>query len=239
MDVAAALVVVSAALATARLIPLAVALPFLIASSLGRRFASSAIHAEVTEEGQLELGGKRVDDIREAWLEDGTDEPRVVVACGDARDLAVLYFENREQAKRFAGAFPGRTELVVGYRPRRVDLLSPARFVAIAFAFASLGSWYGALTLVFVPLALRNFFGAKQLIVHGDTFELRTAFDAETFQRAGIVAVDIDDGIITLKGDRELKLASANVRDPHLNAPTWTDLKRRHALKHLASRPTA
>jgi hypothetical protein len=217
----------------AKLYPLAVALPFLIASSLGNRFGSSAIEA-VVRDGELVLGGKPIADLRDVWLEDDTDEPRVVVAYGESRTLAVLWFENRGQAKRFANEFPDRKEVVAGYRPRKVDLLSPLRFVAIAAAFLAHGSWYGALALLFVPLGLRGYLAAKQLVVHGDTFELRTPFDAETFRRDGVVKVDVDEGVITMKGERELHFASAQVRDVHLAAPPWADAIRRRALKRLA-----
>lgn len=227
--------VATALAAAARLVPMAAVLPFLIASSLGHRFGSSAIHAVVHEaDGRLSLGGKSIDDVRDVWLSDDDAESRVVVAYGEERALAVLWFENREQAKRFARAFPERKEVVAGYRPRRLDLLSPLRFVAIAGAFFATGSWYGALALVFVPLAVRSFFTAKQLVVQGETFELRTAFDAETFRRDGVVRVDVDEGVIVMKGERELSFATPSSRDVHLMAPAWTDASRRRALKRLA-----
>lgn len=219
------------------LVPMAAVLPFLIASSVGNRFGSSAANVVVRENGLLQLNGKPVDDVRDVWLEDDTSEPRVVVAYGEARTLAPLWFENRAQAKRFANAFDERAELVAGYRPRKVDLLSPLRFVGIAAAFLTHGSWYGALALLFVPLGLRGFLAAKQLVVHGDTFELRSAFDAEVFRRDGIVEVDVDDGVITMKGDRELRFATAHARDVHLGAPPWADAMRRRALKRLAQPP--
>ena len=222
--------------AAAKLYPLAVALPFLIASSLGNRFGSSAREV-VVENGELRLGGKPIADIRDVWLEDDTDEPRVVVAYGESRTLAVLWFENRVQAKRFANEFPERKEIVAGYRARKVDLLSPLRFVAIAAAFLTHGSWYGGLALLFVPIGLRGFLAAKQLVVHGETFELRTSFDAETFRRDGIVKVDADEGVITMKGERELHFTSSHARDVHLAAPPWADAIRRRALKRLASKP--
>jgi hypothetical protein len=233
--VASALVVVAALGSAAHLYPLAVSLPFLIASSLGHRFGSSAMQAVVTD-GELTLDGKKIDDIRDVWLEDDSDEPRVVVAHGEARKLAVLWFENRVQAKRFANEFPDRKELVAGHRPSFVSLLAPLRFVAIAAAFLTHGSWYGGLALLFVPLGLRGFFAGKQLVVHGDTFELRTAFDAETFRREGIEKVDIDDGIITMK-ERELHFTSSESRDVHLAAPPWADAIRRRALRRLAQPP--
>lgn len=219
----------------AKLYPLAVALPFLIASSLGNRFGSSAIEAVVSD-GKLTLGGKPIPDLRDVWLEDDTDEPRVVIAYGESRTLAVLWFENRGQAKRFANEFPERKEIVAGYRPRKVDLLSPLRFVAIAAAFLTHGIWYGGLALFFVPIGLRGFLAAKQLVVHGDAFELRTAFDAETFRRESVVKVDVDEGVITLKGERELHFAARHARDVHLTAPPWADAIRRRALKRLATK---
>lgn len=228
---------VSSLAAAAMVVPMVTVLPFLIASSVGNRFGSSAARALIRENGELQLDGKPINDVRDVWLEDDTSEPRVVVAHGEARSLAVLWFENRTQAKRFANEFTDRTELVAGYRPRRVDLLSPLRFIGIAAAFLTHGNWYGALALLFVPLGLRGFLAAKQLVVHGDTFELRSAFDAETFRRDGVVKVDIDDGVITMKGDRELRVTRGQTRDVHLGSPPWCDAIRRRALKRLAVAP--
>lgn len=239
VDVASGLVVVSALLAAAKLVPMAAVLPFLIASSVGSRFGSSATHVVVDEDGALVLDGKRIPDVRDVWLEDDGVEPRVVAAYGEARELAVLWFENREQARRFAGAFPERQEVVAGYRPRKIDLLSPLRFVAIAVAFFAMGSWYGGLALLFVPLSLRNLLAAKQLVIQGDRFELRTALDAESFPRDGVVTVDVDEGRIVMKGERELRFATPNARDRHLTAPLWTDASRRRALKVLQRRGVA
>ena len=225
--------IVTSLLAAARVLPMVASLPFLVVSALGSRFGSSALNVVVDEEdGALELEGKPV-AARDVWLEDDGVEPRVVVAHGEDRALAALWFENREQAKRFAGAFPERTEIVAGYRPRTIDLLPPLRFIAIAIAFFANGSWHGALALIFVPLTMRSFFAARQLVVHGDTFELRAAFDAETFRRDGVVKVDVDEGVIVMKGDRELRFATANARDVHLTAPLWADAMRRRALKRL------
>lgn len=232
------LVIVTTLGSISRLYPLAVGIPFLIASSLGNRFASSALHVEVDpEDGSLTFDGKPVEDIRDVWLADDV-EPRVVVAHGEARSLAVLWFENRTQAKRFADAFTDeqRKEIVAGYRPRKVDLLSPLRFVAIALAFFAVQSWYGGLALVFVPLALRNFWKAKQLVVHGETFELATAFDSETFRRDGITKVELDDGVITMK-ERELHFSITSARDAHLATPSWSEALRRRALRRLATPP--
>jgi len=198
------------------------------------------MHAVVDEDSKsLELGGTPVEPIYDVWLDD-TNEPRVVVTHGDERAQAVLWFENRDQAKRFALALGKRSEAVAGYRPRRIDLLTAARFVAIAVAFVASGSgsarWYGALALVFVPLALRGWLAAKQLVVHGDTFELHSAFDHETFQRESVAKVDVDEGLITLTGGRELRFAATHSRDPHLTTPQWTDEIRRRALKLLATK---
>lgn len=231
---ASALVVVTELVAAARVVPLFVGLPFLIASSVGRRFASTAKQVVVLPDGAIELGKERLNDVRDVWLEDD-GEPRVVVAHGDG-ELAVLWFENREQARRFANAVERDDDaraFVAGYRPRKVDLLSPLRFAAIAIAFFAIGSWRGVFALLFVPLGLRGYFTAKQLIVRGEDFELRTAHDSETFQRASIVSIDIDEGIIKLK-ERELSFTTANARDVHLNAPSWADALRRRALKRLA-----
>lgn len=217
------------------LVPAIALLPFLIASSVGRRFGSTAKHVVVTEDGALDLGGKLVarDDIRDVWLDEDPLEPRVVLALGGDFSPVALWFENREQARRFARALPAGREIVAGYRPSKMDLFSPFRFVAVTLVLLAGHAYYGTAVMVFFALELRTFLLARQLVVREDTFELRSAFDTESFARSSVTKVDLDEGVITFK-EREIRFASPNARDLHLAAPLWTDRLRRRALEALA-----
>ncbi|MBX3225885.1 MAG: hypothetical protein KIT84_30090 [Labilithrix sp.] len=231
--------------------PAFVMLPFLVASSVGRRFGSTPQHVVVTEDRALDVGGKLIarDDVRDVWLDDDPLEPRVVIGLCDLRErvpresrghggdlaLLALWFENREQAKRFARALGGH-EVVAGNRPRKGDLLAPFRFVAVTLVLLAAHAWYGAFVLVFFAIELRTFLLARQLVVRGSSFELRSAFDSESFAIESVQAVDVDEGVITLRGDRELRFATPNARDLHFAAPPWSDRLRRRALTALAAR---
>ncbi len=242
VDAACAGVIVVGVLVAANVVPMIAFVPLLAVSSLGRRFASSAVHVVLGDDG-LTLGDRVVPraEIRDVWLDDDEVDPRVVVAHagkGDAIDLAVLWFENREQARRFATRAThdvSPKSLVAGHRPRPADALPSLRFVAIALAFFALGSWYGAVSLVFFAIGGKAFLDAKQLVVDEETFTLRTAFGTgETFRRVQVEKVDVDFGAIHVRGGDELKLARTNARDVLLGAPSWADNLRRRALKGLA-----
>ncbi len=244
VDAACAGVIVVGALVAAKVVPMIAFVPLLVVSSLGRRFASSALHVVLGDEG-LTLGERFVPraDIRDVWLDDDEVDARVVVAHAgksDAIDLAVLWFANREQARRFAMraiADVAPTVLVAGHRPRPADALPSLRFVAIAVAFFAMGSWYGGLSLVFFGLGAKAFFEAKQLVVNEETFTLTGALGrGETFRRAQLEDVDVDYGVLRLRGGDTLKLARANARDVLLGSPRWADNLRRRALKALAAK---
>lgn len=229
---------VTGVVAALRLAPAVIMLPFLIASSVGRRFGSTPQHVVVVENGALDVGGKVIarDDVRDVWLDEDPLEPRVVVAHGGELSILALWFENREQARRFARGLKGHDEIVAGYRPPRMDLLSPFRFVAVTLVLLASHAWYGAFVLVFFAIELRAFLTARQLVVREDTFELRSVFDAESFSASSVVKVDVDEGVITLRGERELRFASSHARDLHLAAPGWADRLRRRALSELAEK---
>jgi len=237
-NAAAALVVVTGAIAALRLAPAVLMLPFLVVSSIGRRFGSTPQHVVVLDDGALDVGGKVIarDDIRDVWLDEDPLEPRVVVAHGGELALLALWFENREQARRFARGLKCHRELVAGHRPPRMDLLAPLRFVAVTLVLLASHAWYGAFVLVFFAIELRAFLTARQLVVREDTFELRSVFDLESFSVASVVKVDVDEGVIVLRGERELRFASSNARDLHLAAPGWADRLRRRALTALADK---
>jgi hypothetical protein len=228
-------------LVAAGLIPMLAFLPVLVASSVGRRFASSAIHVEVDRDG-LALGEREVarSEILDVWLDDDETEPRVIVAIGAAHDgtapdveLTVLHFQNREQARRFASAFGKSVAVVAGHKPRWVDALSSLRFVAIAAAFFGTRSWYGVLALALFFASGYAFVRAKQIVARADAFDVRTAFGTRTHAYADVEAVDVEAGVIGLPKGAELRLSRGAVRDTTLASPAWLDRARRRALLQI------
>ncbi len=232
---ASALVVVSGALIAARVLPMFSLLPFLVASSAGRRFASAATHAEVSADG-LELGGREIPRgaIVDVWIDD--QEPRAVVAYGEEITLAVLHFENALQARRFRDALGATTTHVVGHRPRPIDLLGPLRFVAIAVAFLATGSVYGLLVLVFFALGAWTLLQAKQVVLYDDRVEVRTLLGVQVHRIEDVASVDVDGGSFTLKGDREIRLPRGSLRDTTLASAEWLERARGRVLARMEAR---
>lgn len=231
----AALVIVMAIASAFGLVPMLFLTPPLIVSVLGRRFGSSAVRAVVHEDESLTLGSSEIarEDIKDVWLEDDGTTPITVVAYGDDYALAPLMFENRPQALRFRRAFEQLPQLVAGYRPRKVDLLIPLRFVALAAAFAAQHSWIGTSVVVFFVMGAWPWLQAKQLVVRGDVISIVGALGAVRFKYDELEKVDVDEGILTLKDGRTFVFARANARDRHLTMPMWTDSLRRRVLKAI------
>lgn len=237
--ITSALVVVTGVLIAFRLAPMVALLPFLVASSLGRRFASSARHVVVDGNG-IDLGGRTIAraDLVDVWVDDDATEPRATLAFGKDIELALLHFVNREQARRFGGAFTngGLRAAVVGHKPVPVDMLASLRFVAIAAGFFGTGSWYGLFVLVFFALGAWNVVRAKQLVARSDGFEVRTLLGTESHTYAEVASVDLDAGLIALKSGVEITLPRGALRDPTLASPAWLERARTRVLGQVRQR---
>ena len=241
VHVLAALVIVVGVLVATKIVHILVFLPFLVAGSIARRFASTAAHVEVNEDG-LDLGGRAIHraEIADVWVDDDEREPRVTVAFGQDVELAILHFCNREQARRFGGALASRdiaTRLspVVGYLPRPVDWLSSLRFVAIAAAFFGTGSALGALVLGIFAVGAWTNLRATQVIAREDRVELRTLLGVRVHRYSEIERVEVDDGVIHLRGGAEVAVPRAALRDATLASRSWLERARRRAFGRIAS----
>jgi len=241
VHVSSALVIVVGVLVAARLVPMLAFLPFLVASSVGRRFTSIATHIEVDEHG-LDLGGREIprSEIVDVWLDDDRSEARATVAFGDRVELAILHFENREQAKRFVDALQPkggdeRHSPVAGHVPRPIDWLSSLRFVAIAAAFFGTGSPLGAVVLAIFAFGAWRIVRARQLVVRADRLEIRSALGVSARPCSDIVRVDIEDGVLHLRGGGELHIPRSALRDTVLGSGPWLERARRRVLSHVAA----
>jgi hypothetical protein len=239
-QVSSALVIVVGVLVAAHLVSMLVFLPFLVASSLGRRFASTASHVEVDADG-LMLDGRRIPrgDILDVFLDES--EPRAAVAFGERAELAVLYFPNADQARRFADALTASTEegqraMVVGYMPRPVDALASLRFIAITLTFVATGAWIGLSVLVFFLFGASAFVRAKQVIARADGFEIRSVLGRRAHAYADVESVDVDAGVIGMKGGEEVAVPRAALRDTTLASPPWLDRARTRMLERIRAR---
>ena len=211
-DVASALVLGISVLAAAHLVPILALLPFLIASSFGRRLSSRAVEPDDA-------------DVIDAWIPPA--EPRVVLARGrlEAPRLEVLVFDTVEAAERFHATLPSPTAVVAGHAPVARDALPSLRFVGIALAFVGTGTWLGAFTLVFFVLGAHGLLRARQVVVTGDRVLVRGLFGTRSYAKAEAAALDPD----------ELVPVGA-IRDRLLAAPTWLEGARARALAAI-SRP--
>ena len=241
VHVSSALVIIVGILVATKLVHMLVFLPFLATSSIGRRFASSATHIEVDDAG-LELGGREIarSEIVDVWIDDAKSEPRVTIATGEQVELAILHFENREQAERFAGALApeGAAErrcAVAGYLPRPVDWLSSLRFVAVAAAFFGTGSSLGALVLGIFGYGAWNILRARQVVARADRVELRSVLGVTAHTYSEIDRVDLDDGIIRLKGGAEISVPRSAIRDTMLGSGPWLERARTRVFRQIAS----
>lgn len=248
--VASALVVLVGLLVAIRLVGMFAFLPFLIASSLGKRFTSTAEHV-VVEPSRLLLGRRVIPRraILDVWADEDDVEPRAAVAFGEAVEVAVLQFANREQARRFCEALAteprgavtkgvandGRT-LVAGRRPRPIDALPSLRFVALAAAFVGTGSMYGLFLLPLFALGVWNVVRAKQLLASGTELEIRTILGAEVHPYSAIEHVDVDAGTVQRKGGAEVHIPRSALRDSALASPPWLERARTRVLMHVRAR---
>jgi len=211
-DAASALVFGVGVLVTAHVVPILALLPFLIASSLGRRLASRAVEPDPA-------------DVVDAWVP--PEEPRVVLARGpiEAPRLEVLVFDTVEAARRFQETLPSPTAVVAGHAPVPRDALPSLRFVGIALAFVATGTWLGALTLVFFAHGALGLLRAKQIVVTEDRVVVRGLFGTRSYSKAEAAALDPD----------ELVPVGA-IRDRLLATPSWLEGARARALAALARR---
>lgn len=237
---ASALVVVVGALVAARVVHMLVFLPFLVASSVGKRFASIAMHVVVGPES-LDLGGRRIPrrDVVDAWADDV--EPRATVAFGEDLELAILDFQNVEQARRFSEALApedgaGWRARVAGHKPRPLDMLASLRFVAIAAAFLGTGSWYGLFVLLFFAHGAWSVLSAKQLVAGRDELEVRAVLGARVYRYGEIAGVDVDAGVIELSDGGEVRIPRSSLRDTTLGSPAWLARARARVLARVRER---
>jgi len=247
VHVSSALVILVGVLVATHLVHMLVFLPFLVASSIGKRFASTAKHV-VVEPSRLLLGEREIprSDVLDAWADEDEVEPRAAVAFGEAVEVAVLHFANREQARRFSEALAtdqrgtathdatnDKHVLVVGHKPRPIDMLSSLRFVAIAAAFLGTGSTFGLFVLLFFALGAWNIVRAKQLVAKRTELEIRTILGVEVHPYGEIENVDVDAGIIQLKSGAELDIPRSTLRDATLASPLWLERARTRVLTRV------
>ena len=250
MHVSSALVILVGVLVATHLVHMLVFLPFLVASSVGKRFASIAKHVVVKPDA-LDLGERDIprSEILDVWANNDDAEPRATVAFGEGVELAALHFANREQARRFSealstngreadatdeeGASNHSRALVAGHRPRPVDMLSSLRFVAIAAAFFGTGSSYGLFVLLFFALGAWNVLRAKQLVAKRTALEIRTLLGVEVHPYGELESVDVDAGVIQLKSGAELHIPRSALRDATLASPPWLERARARVLARV------
>ena len=226
-----AAVVVASLLVAARIAPMFALLPFLVVSSIGRRFASSAVRLSIDTDA-LHLGDREIRraNILDVWLVDDDARATVGYRVGASTELAVLVFDDRELAARFVEAAGPSRAIVAGHRPRWVDALVSVRYLAIAVAFVATGSWFGAIAL---PLFLRgawSFVRARSIVVDDTRVVVASAFAERSYARSAASAVDIESGTVTLEGEP----TKLDLRDALLEAPTWLRYARGRALSALA-----
>ena len=237
VHVASALVIVVGILVATKLVHMLVFLPFLVASSIGRRFATSPKHLEV-DASALDLGGREIprSEIVDVWVDDDASDARATVAFGERIELAVLHFVNHEQARRFGDALaPAETSPVAGHLPRPVDWLSSLRFVAIAAAFFGTGSPLGALVLVFFALGAWNILRARQLVARADRLEIRTVLGVRAHAYSEIERVEVEEGLVHLKDGAEIHVPTSALRDTTIGTGPWLERARTRVLARVAA----
>jgi hypothetical protein len=229
---ASTLVIAASVLVALRLLPMLVVVPFLIASSLGRRFASVPTHVEVSDEA-LSLGDRVLPRaaIVDVWVDEDASDPIAVVASGERVDVAIVHLDNGVQASRFGAALGDEwRRRVVGHRVRPIDLLPSLRFVALAAAFAATGAPYGLLLLGVFALIAWPLVQAKQLVAGEHGFEVRTLLGVHAHAYDEVASVDPDAGVIALKDGAELRLPRGALRDAVGAAPPYLERARTRAL---------
>ncbi len=237
VHVMSGLVIVVGVLVTMHLVHILAFLPFLVASSVGRRFATNPKHIEV-DERRLDLGGREIarSEIVDVWVDSEEAAARVTIAFGEKLEVAILHFENHEQAKRFGSALaPEGGAFVVGSLPRPVDWLSPLRFVAIAAAFFATGSPLGALVLAVFAFGAWNAIRARQVVARADRVEIRSVLGAQVHPYSEIERVDVEDGVLHLRGGAEISVPRSVLRDTTLGSGAWLERARTRALTRIAS----
>lgn len=232
-------VVAVAALVAVGVAPMFALLPFLLVSAMGRRFASAAMHVEVGP-STLTLGNREIprDRVLDVWFDGAEHDARVIVAIrrdAGGADLAIMYFENREQARRFAGAFGDCPAVVAGHAPRAIDALPSLRFAALAVAFLGTKSWFGLAALAFFALGAMGWVRAKQALATSTGFELRSPLGSSTHRYEDVASVDVDAGVIRMRDGTELTVPRASIRDVTLCAPAWVETARSRVLRRIAS----
>lgn len=232
-------VVVVGVLVAIGVAPMVAFLPFLLVSAMGRRFASAAMHVEVAPH-TLTLGSREIprDRVLDVWLDDAEHDARVIVAIrrdAGGADLAILYFENREQARRFAGAFRDGSAVVAGHAPRAIDALPSLRFAALAVAFLGTKSFFGLVALAFFALGAMGWIRAKQILATSTGFEIRSLLGTSTYRYEDVASVDVGEGAIRMRDGTELTLPRASIRDVTLSAPAWLEAARSRVLRRIAN----
>lgn len=243
VHVASAGVIVVGVLAAFQVVPMLALLPFLVASSVGRRFDARAVRV-VVKDGSVEAGGEvwRATELRDVWLDDDEVTPRVVVAL--ASGVRVLRLRERPSARRLANWIASLVDgeartVIAGVRPASVDVLGCLRFVAVAAAFVATGSRAGGLVLVFFAMGAWSLARARQLVVERDGFELRGLFTVARYAHGEVRSTAIDEGIVRLLDGREVTVARGALRDASGASAEWLVRARSRALAAVAERADA
>jgi hypothetical protein len=213
-------IVTATAIALDKVTGLLLSVPF-VASTLARRFAVVPAEASIDADG-LWLGDTLVaprKDILDAWADPQDTDHRVSVAIVPD-ELIVVHLANAEQAKRFARELaPASGErVVVGYRPRAIDALYPARLLAVIAAFIASAGWKNpaaALMLIWFAIGAYGFVVATQIHSGPDGLTLKR-FARERHLPWSDVTDDLLDS-----------LSARIVRSPLLATGPWT--KNAHA----------
>lgn len=249
VHVASLAVVIVGVLVTAHLVPMLAFLPFLLASSIGRRFLHVQTHLEVDPRA-LSIADREIPraDIIDVWLDSDDIDARVAVHSKDADkgrvSFSIFYFVNRDQAVRFAEALraplpatqvdeEAARPYAAGYAPGPIDLLSSLRFVAVGASFVESGRYLSLPVFAFAALGIATFVRARQVIADKSTFTVRSAFGAETHPYSDVASVVVESGAITLRGGRVVSIARSAIRDGMLASPAWLERTRRRVLKRI------
>ncbi len=244
----AALVIVIAGLVAVHIAPMFALLPFLIASSLGRRFSSTAVRV-VIEPGRLLIGRRTInlEEIAHVWHDER--EARVMIArprssTRDVLDLEILQLDTESQGTRFVRELEARRPVhasprvlaVAGVAPRPIDALGSLRFLALALVFFSTGSWLGVAILPLFGLYGLSLLSSRQLIATDRELKIVAPLTAtERHDRAGIrrIVRDRGDYGVELLDGRELLFKPRSIRDALMGSTSWTERALDHVLAAL------
>jgi hypothetical protein len=241
--VMAALTVAVAALAALGAVPTPLLIVPFVGTTLARRFAVTAIRAEINDDGLWlgeALAASRA-EITDVWFDADDRELRVTVASKPDR-LLVIHLPNAQQARRFVRVLlpEPHEHRVAGVRPRLLHLLVPLRFLAVAIAFwVTSGSPVAALLALLFAVGAHGYVIGTQIDAGEGALELRTLRGTTRIAYADIASIEIDAGSIRLRSERTVALPARVVREPLAGTSAFTRRAHARALAHLAERVRA